>query len=295
MNLTPGSIIGLIVLVIFLIACYFVLREHEKTNRIIYQKDFIDRFIENRTQMLAQSGSGMSLNLYIALLFLVPIALFALVYLLANNVWFAIFVGLVGIFVPRLVMLIMKQRKQRKFEENYAKSLEQLGSSLRAGQSIAQAVEDTAQCKFLNDEMRKKYEKLSTDLQMGISVSEAFRNFAEGTESQDAEDVALALDIQNTVGGREADVVQDIASNIQSRIMTRREVSSIFASTSSMVYVMDFIPLATMVIFGLANRTYVDFYFGKSAYIILFFVLLIFPIIGSMWNHKILKQVKKGG
>lgn len=292
--MTPGQIIGLVTVVIFLIAMFFVLREHEKTSRFITQKDFIDRFVENREQMLAQSGSGMSLNLYIALLFLVPFALFALVYFISKNVLFAIFVGLVGIFVPRLVMLLMKQQKQKKFEENYAKSLEQMSSSLRAGLTIMQAVEDTAQCKFLNKDMRNKYAKLSADLQMGLDVAEAFHKFAEGTESQDAEDVALALDIQNEVGGHEADVVQDIAANIQTRIMTRREVKSIFASTSSMVYVMDFVPLGTMIIFGLMNRTYVEFYFGKVAYTILFFILLLLPVIGSLWNHRILKQVKKG-
>ncbi len=76
--------------------------------------------------------------------------------------------------------------------------------------------------------MRKKYATLSSDLIMGIPVAEAFQRFANGTNSQDAEDVALAIDIQNEIGGHEADVIRDISNNIYARIMLRREVNSIF-------------------------------------------------------------------
>ena len=131
------------------------------------------------------------------------------------------------IFTPRGIVALIAYDNQKKFEERYAKSLRQLSASLEAGSSILNAVTEVSACPFLHDTIRKKYAKLSSDLMMGVSVTDAFKSFAEGTNSQDAEDVALAIDVQNAVGGHEADVIRDISNNIYSRIMLRRETKSI--------------------------------------------------------------------
>ena len=110
--------------------------------------------------------------------------------------------------------------------------MDQLGSSIRAGMSISTAVEDVAQCKFIHPSMRKRFAKLSADLQMGITVADAFQHFADDCGNEDAADIALAIAVQDTVGGHEADVVLSIANNIEERIMMRREIKSIFAATS---------------------------------------------------------------
>ncbi len=70
---------------------------------------------------------------------------------------------------------MIRSQNKKKFEERYARSLEQLSSSLRAGMSIYQAVEDVANCKFLHENMRKQYAKMSSDLQMGLTIAETFQ------------------------------------------------------------------------------------------------------------------------
>lgn len=72
--------------------------------------------------------------------------------------------------------------------------------------------------------MQKCFAKLSADLQMGLPVSEAFQRMADDCGNEDAQDVALAIAVQDTVGGHEADVVLSIAKNIEERIMMRRKL-----------------------------------------------------------------------
>lgn len=160
--------------------------------------------------------------------------------------------------------------------------------------SIVQAVDDVANCTLLHDSMRKKYAQISSDIMMGITVGEAFRRFADGTGSPDAQDVAIALDVQNEVGGHEAEVVQEIADNIHERIMTRQEIKSIFSSTTSMVWIMDFIPIGVILFFSITNKSYVDVFFGNYIYTGILVGMIIMMIIGSIINHILVRKIGKG-
>lgn len=183
---------------------------------------------------------------------------------------------------------------EKNFEERYARALDQLGSSLRAGISISTAVEDVAQCKFIHPSMRKRFAKLSADLQMGITVADAFQHFADDCGNEDAADIALAIAVQDTVGGHEADVVLSIANNIEERIMMRREIKSIFAATSAMVWMFDFIAPGTILYFCITSPSYIDTYFQDTLHILLFITILCMPLVGSFINHKTLRRVQKG-
>ena len=236
----------------------------------------------------------MSVDTYFKIMMIAPVAIGIVVYAGTVQPVAAVAAALLGLLLPEAVVAYMRYDMDRKFEERYARSLEQLGASLRAGLSIRRAVEDVAECKFVHETMRARYAKLSSDLQMGLTVGEAFQRFADGTNSQDAADVALAIDVQNTVGGHEAEVIMEVAKDIRNRIMLRREIKSIFSSTSSMVWMMDFIAPGIILWFLFANRNYVEIYFSSPVYMALFIIFLGLISIGIIINHTILKKIRKG-
>lgn len=127
-----------------------------------------------------------------------------------------------------------------------------------------------------------------------VPVSEAFQRMADDCGNEDAQDVALAIAVQDTVGGHEADVVLSIAKNIEERIMMRREIKSIFAATSAMVWMFDFIAPGTILYFCITSPSYIDTYFQDSIHILMFVIILCMPFVGSIINHKTLKRVQKG-
>ena len=159
--------------------------------------------------------------------------------------------------------------------------------------SIMQAVNDVASCSFIHESIRKKYREMGMALKMGVPINVAFMNFAKGTGSPDAEDVALAVSIQNEVGGREADAIKAIASNIHDRIMLRKEVKSIFAGTTTMVYMFDILPFIVMAWFSISNRSYSEVYFSNITYTLLFFILVSLTLLGSVMAHRALRKVQK--
>lgn len=287
-------IIVLIVFSIFLFALYFVVRTHNKSVQLGRRGDFISDYIQKKKTELKKKNVSMSVDTYFKIMMIAPVAIGIVVYAGTVQPVAAVAAALLGLLLPEAVVAYMRYDMDRKFEERYARSLEQLGASLRAGLSIRRAVEDVAECKFVHETMRARYAKLSSDLQMGLTVGEAFQRFADGTNSQDAADVALAIDVQNTVGGHEAEVIMEVAKDIRNRIMLRREIKSIFSSTSSMVWMMDFIAPGIILWFLFANRNYVKIYFSSPVYMALFIIFLGLISIGIIINHTILKKIRKG-
>lgn len=287
-------IIVLFEIFIFLIALYFIMKMHMKNSRISKEKDFIDMYIESIEKMIEKAGVSLSIKTYLIILIVAPLITGIIVYFLSQNAVFSVLIGAFGLFTPRGVVALIAYDNQKKFEERYAKSLRQLSASLEAGSSILNAVTEVSACPFLHDTIRKKYAKLSSDLMMGVSVTDAFKSFAEGTNSQDAEDVAIAIDVQNAVGGHEADVIRDISNNIYSRIMLRRETKSILTDTTIMVRVFDILPYIIIIGFTMLNKQFIEIYFSNPVYVLVYIGFLVTPLIGSLLNHRTIKKIKKG-
>lgn len=287
-------IIVLFEIFIFLISLYFIMKIHMKNSRISIEKDFIDMYIESIEKMIEKAGVSLSIKTYLIILIVAPLITGIIVYFLSQNAVFSVLIGAFGLFTPRGVVALIAYDNQKKFEERYAKSLRQLSASLEAGSSILNAVTEVSACPFLHDTIRKKYAKLSSDLMMGVSVTDAFKSFAEGTNSQDAEDVALAIDVQNAVGGHEADVIRDISNNIYSRIMLRRETKSILTDTTIMVRVFDILPYIIIIGFTMLNKQFIEIYFSNPVYVLVYIGFLVTPLIGSLLNHRTIKKIKKG-
>lgn len=287
-------IIVLFEIFIFLIALYFIMKIHMKNSRISIEKDFIDMYIESIEKMIEKAGVSLSIKTYLIILIVAPLITGIIVYFLSQNAVFSVLIGAFGLFTPRGVVALIAYDNQKKFEERYAKSLRQLSASLEAGSSILNAVTEVSACPFLHDTIRKKYAKPSSDLMMGVSVTDAFKSFAEGTNSQDAEDVALAIDVQNAVGGHEADVIRDISNNIYSRIMLRRETKSILTDTTIMVRVFDILPYIIIIGFTMLNKQFIEIYFSNPVYVLVYIGFLVTPLIGSLLNHRTIKKIKKG-
>lgn len=287
-------IIVLFEIFIFLIALYFIMKIHMKNSRISIEKDFIDMYIESIEKMIEKAGVSLSIKTYLIILIVAPLITGIIVYFLSQNAVFSVLIGAFGLFTPRGIVALIAYDNQKKFEGRYAKSLRQLSASLEAGSSILNAVTEVSACPFLHDTIRKKYAKLSSDLMMGVSVTDAFKSFAEGTNSQDAEDVALAIDVQNAVGGHEADVIRDISNNIYSRIMLRRETKSILTDTTIMVRVFDILPYIIIIGFTMLNKQFIEIYFSNPVYVLVYIGFLVTPLIGSLLKHRTIKKIKKG-
>ena len=278
------------VLILFLIAG--VLIRSSRQSRLETEQDLIAEHLAKRQEMLRKAGLKVSARTYILAVGSLAVLICILSFLLSGNILISIVAFTAMLLLPRLIVEYIAGRNSKAFEERYARSLKQLASSLSAGRSILQSVDDVALCKYVNERLRKEYMSMSNSLKLGIPVTKAFRDFADSVESKDARDVALAIEVQSEIGGHEVETILEIANNIQDRIILRKEIKTIFSSTASMVKIMNFVVPACMFVFALTNTAYIETYFSSPIMIIIFCVLVALPALGIYLTNRTMKNIQ---
>lgn len=294
MKLFPIIIMYILLVYLISIVCVMLLRGKKRKVEDNSGKDFIEEAEDRVENRIKNQGIHFKTSWYFIIMMAAPVVLGFIGYAYTGSGFMAVMAGIFGLFVPEFILLIVKEQSDKKFEERYNRSLVQLNASLRSGSGILQAVNDVVNCKFIHESMRDKYKKLSSDIQMGVSIEEAFQRFADSTSSKDAQDVALAISLQNQVGGKEAEVIETISENIKNRMITRREIKSLFSATSSMIWIMDIIFPLIIAYFWIADPDYLTVYFTDPFYMAIFALLVIMDVIGIVINHRILDSVQGG-
>ena len=291
MSIFPIIAIYIMLVMLFAIILIILIRSKKRKIEDNSGKDFIEQAEDRVKERIKNRGVQFKTSWYFRIMMVSPFVLGVIGYAYTGSIFMTVTAAMFGFFIPELVLLIVKEQSDKFFEDRYNRSLVQLNASLRAGAGILQAVNDVANCKFIHESMRERYKKLSSDIQMGVSIEEAFQRFADSTNSKDAQDVALAVALQNQVGGKEAEVIETISENIKNRIITRREIKSLFSSTSSMIWIMDIIFPLIIAYFWITNPEYLEVYFSDPFYMGVFILLVVMDITGSIINHKILDRV----
>jgi len=285
----------LFVLLALCIASVAIINVREKKSRLLTEKpDFVEAFYLKKKKMLETNLPMLSIKAYIALLTLTPFVFIILFWMLFPNKVFAVFIGACGVFLPDFIIRILVENKKKKFEEKYVRALKSLSSALKSGLSIQQAVRDTLENPFVAEDIKEGFRQISSDMQVGISVEQAFNLYAEKVDNDDARDVASAIAMQMDVGGSEAAVIETIAKNIEDRLLTRQKIRAIFASTEYMVNAFDVIPFLVVITMYLGVPDYMEPMLSNPVTLLLYVSVLAFTIYGSFAIRRKI-NVAKGG
>lgn len=254
--------------------------------------DIIDKLSGYNRRRLAAKPWNMRYEVYTAIATIAAIVLAVFGYLYRGVTW-AVVLGLVGLFVPEIIVKIQSASQKQQFEERFACGLRQLSAAMKSGMSLYQAVEDVSKSPFVHDQIRAEFEQLQSELTLGVSIQDAFDHFADRIASVDARDVAIAIKMQSKVGGREGAVIEGIAKNISDRMMLRKEINSLFSGSKMTILVLDILPFAVVafLVFGMSD--FMQLYFSSVTMLILFIGLLAIMGVGSIVTHAMVNKMRR--
>lgn len=235
-------VIFMLTVSILALAIYVILKIINKKSILVREQDFISVFIDKEKTFLLKNKSFMDMNVYIALCIAIPVGMCLLIYFVTFNPVMSL-LGLIGVIIPHCILSMSSTVKESKFDEKYSRSLNQMSTSIRAGMSIAQAIESVCSSPFTDEAIKELYSKMNAGLKMGKSVETVFTEFAEATQNTDAADVAAAISMQVKVGGNEARVIENITTQINHRIEERKKLQAMFIETKVMIWAFDIIPI----------------------------------------------------
>ena len=158
---------------------------------------------------------------------LLALAGFIVSFLLKNSLFLAIFLGAGLGIIPFIYLMHKKRKKTKNFERLMPDAMELLARSLRAGHTLPSAIELIGEEMEnpIGNEMAIAYE----EQQFGLSIPESLLHLLERVDSMDLRYFVAAVLIQQETGGNLAELMENIASVIRSRLNFKSKVRSLTA------------------------------------------------------------------
>jgi tight adherence protein B len=139
--------------------------------------------------------------------------------------------ALFGLALGPLVATVLVRRRianrKRDFEEALPDALSLIASSLSAGHTFLRSIQ--MMCEESEPPLSEEFARVVNETRLGDPVVEALARMARRLEIRDLDWVVQAIRIQQSVGGRLADLLHTLADFIRARDEVRREVKVLTA------------------------------------------------------------------
>lgn len=236
------------------------------------------------SKRLTAAGLAIRPSEFIFMHLLFVIGLAVAVQVLVGNLLVSLVAIVVGVIGPFVALDALVRRRTAAFEAQLPDILGLIGSSLRAGwgiqQAIGLAVEEIA------EPGRGEFSRVQSQVRLGLSLEDALDRMAKRIGSTEFTWTVAVISIQREVGGNLAEVLDTVAETIRERAELRGHVRSLTAEGRLTAWILSVLPFLLVAMLWFVGREYLlralTSPFGLGAYA--FAALLL--IVGIVWLVK---------
>lgn len=198
-------------------------------------------------------------------------------------------VGVVlAVLVPVVTKVVLRSRggkRRTAFGEQLDESLQMIASALRAGHSLARAL-DTAS-REAPAPTSEEFARIVNENRIGRDLVEAMYTTADRMDSQDFRWVAEAVAVQRDTGGNLNEVLDKVGATIRERNQILREVKTLSAEGRMSGIVLMVLPVVVALGMTATNPGYMAPLFqGTTGFIVLGAAAVLFAV-GGLWMRVI--------
>jgi tight adherence protein B len=206
--------------------------------------------------MLEQAELPMKAGEFVALTVLCAIAGGVLGVLLLANIIFALMIAAVASLIPYAWLVRARKKRQNRMAEQLPDVLSILASSLRAGHSFLQALDQVAG--EIKDPSAGEFNRVVAEIRLGRSIDDAMVEMAERVGSEDMRWAVMAVNIQRQVGGNLAEVLDIVANTVRERAYVQRQVRVLSAEGRLSIAILSVLPFGIFAYLAFMNPEYVS-------------------------------------
>jgi tight adherence protein B len=178
----------------------------------------------------------------------------------------AILFGLTGSWIFGLAGLVLSplgsaaflryriSRRKKAFEAQLPDALSLIASSLSAGHTFLRAIQMMTE--EAEPPLAEEFSRLVSETRLGDPVVDALGRMAARLEIRDLDWIVQAIRIQQTVGGKLADILHTLADFIRARQEVRREVQVLSAEGRVSAYVLAALAPFLLLVMQITNPAY---------------------------------------
>jgi len=175
--------------------------------------------------------------------------------LLLTNIIFVLLVAAAASLIPYGWLLHARKKRQKTMAEQLPDVLSILASSLRAGHSFLQALDQVAG--EIKEPSAGEFHRVVSEIRLGRSIDDAMNEMAERVGSEDMRWAVMAVNIQRQVGGNLAEVLDIVANTVRERAYVHRQVRVLSAEGRLSIAILTALPFGIFFYLALVNPEYV--------------------------------------
>ena len=156
----------------------------------------------------------------------------------------------IGAMLPRVKV----NRRRKAFEAQLPEALSLIASSLSAGHTFLRAIQMMTE--EAEPPLSEEFARVVHETRLGDPVVDALERMAIRLEVRDLQWVVQAIRIQQTVGGKLADLLHTLADFIRGREEIRREINVLTAEGRISAWVLGGLPIALLLAIQVINPGY---------------------------------------
>jgi tight adherence protein B len=232
-------------------------------NKVVEQRDFGANLARDIARADLKLKPSEFLALWAGSIFGIPLLFIVLsLGLPALRTPLALLVGaFLGFMLPRFWLSRRKAGRLSAFNKQLPDTITLLANGLRAGSSFLQAVELVV--RESRPPMSTEFSRVIREVNLGLPFEQAMENMVRRVRSDDLELMATAINIQHTVGGNLAEILDSIAFTIRERIRIQGEIRTLTAQQRLSGYVVGFLPIGLAGFLFVAAPHFMDPMFAK--------------------------------
>jgi tight adherence protein B len=202
----------------------------------------------------------------------------------------ALLAVLLGVAVPtgtKIAFVLRASRRRAAFADQMQDSLQLIAAALRAGQSLARALDSVS--REAPPPMSTEMARVVNENRLGRDLVVAMEGTADRMQSDDFRWIAEAVAIQRQSGGNLNEVLDRVSETLRERAAIREKVKSLAAEGVFSAIIIMALPLFVMFIYVLTNRTYAEILFTTKTGIIAMTIGAVMYVVGGLWMRSIVK------
>ena len=223
--------------------------------------------------------------LYLGVLCAAGVAI--LIAILSGSLLVGLVLGLPGFVVPKIILWLLKRRRDELFGFQLVDAMMNVSNSLRAGFSLPQALERVH--REMPNPMSQEIRLVCQELRLGVPLEEALANLEKRMPLPDVDLVVSAITIVRDVGGNLTEVFDNISHTIRERHRIEGKIRALTAQGRLQAIVVSMIPF---VLGGAMMVMMPDFFrpmYTTPTGWCLIGVILVMEVIGALWIRKIVR------
>ena len=180
----------------------------------------------------------------------------AVAWLLTGQLLVAALLTLPAPWVGRAYLNVRANRRRKAFEAQLPEALSLIASSLQAGHTFLRSLQ--VMCEEFEPPLSEEFERVVAETGLGDPIVDALERVAERMQIADLSWVVQAIRIQQTVGGKLADLLFTLADFMRARDEIRREVKVLTAEGRLSAYILGGLPVVTFLAVQILTPGYMD-------------------------------------